>query len=91
MIYPRIHGHPVIGMLRLPDREGLRKNLHVILVHRGSAYRGHGEYVTALWCDGDKEWMNGHYFNTFAEGAADFAERCDKNTPKEEIHNAYTP
>lgn len=66
-----IHGYPIIAVFRLPEVEGLRTKRQVILVDKGR------EFVVALHCRGDKEWIHGHYFDNAKEARAKFYERAE--------------
>ena len=68
----RIHGYPVLQATCFVKRQGCRPTRAVLLD------KEQGEFVTAMQCEGDREWFWGHYIRDRAEALADYARRADQ-------------
>lgn len=72
-----INGYQVVGIFALPDRQGMKKNLRVIMVDRGPMMEC-GRYVTSIHCAGESEWSHGHYHDDRSVAMSDFHNRCQR-------------
>jgi hypothetical protein len=70
-----IHGFDVKAQFTTPGGGGIRPG-RFILVDRGEKYKE--RWVSSWLADGDAEWSQGHYFETFLEARDHFLERCEK-------------
>lgn len=77
---PVLHGYPVVALAVLPDSEGTRKNLRVIIVDRGAALP-YDRFVVSLWCVGDEQWMSGSYCETMVAAARVFCDKLSRGYP----------
>jgi hypothetical protein len=68
----QINGHNVIAKALLPDSEGCRKNLSVVLVDRGPHPTQIDRYVVSLYVEGDNGWLAGTYCVKYGEALAHF-------------------
>ena len=69
----RLRGNPLVAAMRTDQVRGTAHAWSIVvrIVHPTG-----DEYCSAIWFEGDDEWNNGHYHDSYAEALADAFERA---------------